>query len=220
MIPANKSVFWEWGLYSFLKKLIPLSFEHVYIQGTTPKNVGRTLFIVNHSTWWDPLMIFLVNKKVMQSDAYAMMHEKGIKQHPIFRRIGAFSVNRDSPKDIIHSLQYAVDKLQQDKTVWIFPQGDEQPLEKRPLEFQSGVSYITEKTPQIKVVPVSLYYAFEETRKPNVYISIGEDIINDSFETLTKKEKTSYIETEATMCLDELKRTIMENKKDSFQRLL
>ena len=50
-----------------------------------------------------------------------MMDEQGLRQYPFFRRIGAFSVNRDKPRDMLASLQYAAGLLQSGCPVWVFP---------------------------------------------------------------------------------------------------
>lgn len=217
MIPANKSPFWEWGFHLVLKRMFKSQFNNLFYRGTLPSSTKHTLFLVNHSTWWDPLIIFLLNKHLFKANGYGMMHEEGLKSFPIFRRIGTFSINRSNPKDIIASLNYAKDRINEGKAVWIFPQGDERPLEQRPLEFQTGASFIIEKSDQIHVIPISLYYAFEEKRKPNIYVSIGQDLSPALNPEYDRRHHTQFLEDACTDQLDHLKKQVME--KNSFHTL-
>ncbi|MYL34784.1 glycerol acyltransferase [Pontibacillus yanchengensis] len=218
MIPANKSRFWEKGFDFFVKRLARFHFQNVYINGAPPSSSKRTLFLVNHSAWWDPIIIFLLNQHIFHGESYAMMHEEGIKKVPIFRRLGAFSINRNNPKDILNSLKYASEQLNHGHNVWIFPQGDEQHLEKRPLEFSNGAAYITEKTKEVQVIPIAIYYTFQSTRKAYVYISIGESIFPSHYNHLKKEARTQFFEEHCTTLLDQLKQRIILNKTDSFRR--
>ena len=65
-----------------------------------------------------------------------MMDEPGLKQYPFFRKLGAFSINREQPKEIVQSLRYSKKLIDQNMPVWLFPQGEIQHQEIRPLEFQ------------------------------------------------------------------------------------
>lgn len=220
MIPAKKNTFLEWGFSSYINRLIRRNFHQVYIQGTAPLKTEKTLFILNHSAWWDPLFVFFINKNIIKSDAYAMMHEEGLKKHPIFKSIGVFSIDRSNPKDILKSLSYAADRIRENKTVYIFPQGDEFHLEKRPLQFQSGAAYISEQVPDCNVIPISFYYSFESTKKANIYISIGNNVASNDYYYLTRKEKTHLLEESSELQLDELKRLVTTGQKDMFRQLL
>ncbi|KHE71427.1 lysophospholipid acyltransferase family protein [Halobacillus sp. BBL2006] len=220
MLKANKSAFIEWGFKRFNRLFLNYHFEKIMIwnQGSSPPS-EKTLFLINHSTWWDPLMIYYLNEKVIQSDAFGMMHEDGVKRFPFFRKIGAFSINPDDRRHLMDSLQYSVDLLQKEKTVWMFPQGREQHLEKRPLEFFSGVSYIVQRCSEANVVPISLYYSIEHTRKPNAYIQIGEPLAKESYLHLNRKDMTAAFETAATVQLDRFRERIIHEDYGSFMKI-
>ncbi|WP_231416149.1 lysophospholipid acyltransferase family protein [Pontibacillus sp. HN14] len=200
-----------------LKRMFRFHFNHLHYTGPLPASPNHTLFLVNHSAWWDPLIIFLLNKHLLKADGYGMMHEEGVKSFPIFKRIGTFSINRSNPKDVIASLNYAKDLLDNEKAVWMFPQGEERPLEIRPLGFQPGASYLIEKTKQIQVIPVSLYYTFEGTRKPNVYVKLGQNLMPSFGNEQNRRQRTKHVEKLCTDQLEELKREVIE--KHQFHTL-
>ncbi|MFC0522201.1 lysophospholipid acyltransferase family protein [Pontibacillus salicampi] len=219
MIPAKKSIFWEKGFNLFVTRLVKHYFNNIYIQGSPPISTQRTLFLPNHSTWWDPVIIFLLNRHVLQADSYAMMHESGLKDVPIFQKIGAFSVNKESRRDILASLQYAKERLEEGKSVWMFPQGDEHHLEQRPLAFQSGAAYLAKKVEEIQIVPVALYYTFQSSRKANVYVSLG-NAIHPMDSSLNKSEWNAHLEVISTALLDNVKSNIIHHNTKDYYPLL
>ncbi|MGP4075023.1 lysophospholipid acyltransferase family protein [Halobacillus sp. K22] len=218
MLKAKKNSFIEWGFSRFNRFLLKSQFKRINISYSTLPE-GPALFLINHSTWWDPLMIYHLNKEIIQSDGYGMMHEDGIRRFPFFRRIGAFSINTNDRRHLLQSLNYSKALLEQGRTVWIFPQGEEQHLEKRPLEFFTGVAYIAKKCPTVPVVPISIYYSFEHTKKPNVYIKVGEPLDRETYSSLNRKEMTRYFENLSTEQLDQLRETIIKEDHQSFRTM-
>ena len=217
MIRARKNKLMEWGFTRFNRLFLQHHFEDIYLwnHNRFPPN-KKTLFLINHSTWWDPLLIFYLNNQVIQSDGYAMMHEDGLHRHPFFKTIGGYSINSSDRRHLMESLHYSVELLNQDKTVWIFPQGEEQHLEKRPLQFFSGPAFIADRCSDVQIVPISLYYSLEHTKKPNAYIRIGPVIDRDSYKFMNRKEKMKHFEEVATLQLDELRASIVEEDSNAF----
>ncbi|MGP4062242.1 lysophospholipid acyltransferase family protein [Halobacillus sp. H74] len=216
---ARKRPMVEWGFTRFNRLFLKAHFANIQVEGPSSIPSKRTLFLINHSTWWDSLIIFHLNDKFVRSDGYGMMHEEGIRRFPFFRSIGAYSVNASDRRHLLKSLRYSLELLQRGSTVWIFPQGEEQHLEKRPLQFFSGVSYLAEKCPSIDVVPVSLYYSLEHTRKPNAYIKIGDPLDKDSYAHLDRKSITEHFEMKMTDQMDELKKKVINEQHDAFIKI-
>ncbi|MFC7321373.1 lysophospholipid acyltransferase family protein [Halobacillus campisalis] len=217
MLKADKNNFILWGFTRFNRKFLKHHFHNIYVKNSTKKPMNkRTLFMVNHSSWWDSLVIFFLNEQIIRSDAYGMMHEEGIRRFPFFRKIGMYSINTDDRKHLLESLRYSVDLLHHDKTVWIFPQGEEQHLEKRPLGFYSGASYISQKVEQLSIVQVSIYYSMEHHKKPNLYIHIGPPLKPEAYANYSRKARTQLFEDKATNQLDQLKQCVIAEDHKSF----
>ncbi|UZW65126.1 lysophospholipid acyltransferase family protein [Priestia flexa] len=141
MIYPEKDKRFERVLQLFVHYQLKKQFYRIYIDMEEVENNKPALFIANHSSWWDSLISFYVNRVLLKHDSYAMMSEEGMKSFPFFKKIGAFSVNQASPKHIMKSLLYARELLREKKGVWIFPQGKEEHLEKRPLQFSDGTIF-------------------------------------------------------------------------------
>ncbi|WP_079480478.1 lysophospholipid acyltransferase family protein [Halobacillus salinus] len=219
MKKAEKNKLIEWGFTHFNRFFLRSHFEQIHVWKDSKEIPNRrTLFLINHSTWWDPLLIFYLNDQIVQSDGYAMMSEKGMKKHPFFQKVGGYSINAELRRGMIESLQYSIQLLNEDKTVWIFPQGQEEHLEKRPLEFFSGTAYIAEHSEDVNVVPISLYYSLEHSRRPNVYVRIGEPVKNSSFSSLNRKELSNLLEDLATKQLDELREAVIQEQHNLFDQ--
>lgn len=219
MIGAKKSALFETGFNMYLTPLIRSSFSRLLGQGIKPIQEKPVLFIANHSSWWDGLVFFYLNRTVWRHDIHMMMHEEGLKKHSYFRYLGAFSINRKKPKEILTSLQYAEALLKQGKSVVLFPQGDEFHLETRPLAFQTGVAYLMEHCPEVPVVPLNFYYSFGHQQKPELWIRQHSPVLTDEISHMTRKEKTLYLQQLCTEQLDSLKSTVISENSEAFQSL-
>nr|WP_316047042.1 lysophospholipid acyltransferase family protein [Planococcus glaciei] len=155
MIKAKKMPLFENAFELYLNPLIRRSFANVFGRDIVQPPSQPVLFIANHSSWWDGLLFFFLNRSVWRHDVHMMMDEKGLKRYGFFRYLGAFSINRSKPKDILASLQYAEQLLLSGKTVILFPQGEEFHQEIRPLGFSTGIAYLMEHCPDVPAIPVS-----------------------------------------------------------------
>ena len=69
-----------------------------------------------------------------------------LNRFPLLRRGGAYNVNKKSAQASMQALKYSVDVLGDlNNILYIFPQGIIKPPNYRPIEFQSGLTYIAEK---------------------------------------------------------------------------
>ncbi|MBT2582748.1 lysophospholipid acyltransferase family protein [Planococcus sp. ISL-109] len=219
MIRAKKSALLERAFAVYLLPSIHKSFSHLYGRGIrAPK--GPALIISNHSSWWDGLLFFFLNHRVWKLDVHIMMHERGLRQFPFFRRLGAFSIDRSNPKDILASLRYAEQLLKEGKTVILFPQGDEFHLETRPLQFHTGILYLMEKCPQVPLVPVRFYYSMRREKNPEVWIDQGEALSLIDIPEGSRHERTLWLQDRETAALDRLKQEVLEENYEEFLKLL
>lgn len=220
MIQANKSQLFHSMFSLYHQRLLRRSFDQIYLHSKGNFPTTPAIYIANHSSWWDGLIYFHLCRTVLTEDIYIMMHESGLKRYPYFKRLGAFSINRSNPKDILRSLHYAEQLVQEGKSVWMFPQGDEFHLEKRPLGFQPGISYVLERLPYTQVVPVSFYYSFGHKKKPDVYIKAGIPFYHHDLSGRSRTEKTAGLEQVCTEQLDELKELVVTRQLNMFSKLL
>ena len=221
MIEPKKSKRFQHLLARYLTFQLKKHFYRIWIddQREGLKSDSGHLILANHSSWWDGLMVFYLNHNVIKEDSYAMMSQKGMEDFSFFRKIGAFSVNPNSPKDLVTSLKFAEKRLQEKKTVWIFPQGKEEHLEKRPLSFMSGPSYLCERNPGIAVTMVTFYYTFRHDQRPELFMRIVNERIDQRIHP-SRGEMTEHLRTIMESGLDGLKRDIIHEDLSTFELFL
>lgn len=202
-------------------RLLKNTFHHI---GLSRSSIGPdripdpSLFLMNHSSWWDPLLLFYLNEVWLKKDGIAMMNQNGLERFPFFRKLGAYSINASNRRDVMASLKYTAQKLDQGTSVFLFPQGKETHIDQRPLDFMPGASFIQEKSPHVKVVPISFYHHFFHHQRPEWFVHIGEPL---SFQPEhSKTDRTAYFEGQMTNQLDALKKAAMDNHDEAFVTLL
>jgi 1-acyl-sn-glycerol-3-phosphate acyltransferase len=150
-----------------------------------------------------------------------MMEEKQLRKLRLFRKIGAFSVVREKPREAIKSIAYAADILRKkpNRAVWIFPQGEILPNDVRPLGFYNGLTKIIEKVGVCYAVPVALRFEFLGEFKPGIFIKIGEPEIFNKNGNFISKQMTAIFEVKLTETLNVLRTQILTNNLDNFQKI-
>lgn len=223
MLKANKSRLFETLFAVYNRNLFRRRFAALRIQGIENlQNRESDLPLVlyaNHSSWWDGLVAFEIGRAA-RLDHFLMMEEKQLKQLFLFRRLGAFSVVRENPRESLQSINYAVEILKEkpNRALWIFPQGEILPSDARPLHFYQGLARIIEKTGECIAAPVAMRFEFLGEFKPAAFAKIGRaEIFADvkDVKQLTERFSTRLIET-----LDELGTEIAAEKLNDFTDLL
>ncbi|WP_110113225.1 lysophospholipid acyltransferase family protein [Bacillus sp. CGMCC 1.16541] len=221
MIYPKKSERFEQLFHPFVAHQLKKHFYKIYLYEEANIQQHRpTIFIVNHSSWWDGLVCYYLNRVKLKHDSYAMMSEQGVKDFSFFQKIGAFSVNPSSPKHVIQSLRYAKKLVNEQKSVWIFPQGKEEHLEKRPLQFSKGVSYVIDEVEDVTVVPITFYYTFRHDQRPELFITIGKPVHSSTFLSDSRDKITQKLETMVTKQLDASREKLIKEEVTSFSILL
>lgn len=218
-IPAKESRFFITFFDWYVRFLCKLRFSGVYIkQSYTPSDSSRTIYYLNHSSWWDGLIPLLLNQKCFHQQARAMMEDKQMRRHGFFKRIGAFSVSLENPKSAIRSMRYAVESMKRpNASLFIYPEGEIRPFTLEKPEFKSGLSWILSKYPKPDVVPVSIYFTTAKTSKPKLFLQVGLPVLTDNCHDLS--DKTSRYEEEL---LQLLKSTVdtAHKQPEQFQKLI
>ena len=179
MIPAKKNKLIG-SLFAFYhKRLLKKHFYAIHAAGIENLNSlnGKVPVIMyaNHSNWWDGFIAYFISNRILKKDDYLMMDIEQMRKYRFFKYIGVFSVSRKSAAEAFSSLQYAAELLKSSgKYLWIFPQGDMTPQDRRPLRFFSGITKLAEITGNVYIVPVCFRYEYLMEQRPEVFISIGK----------------------------------------------
>ncbi len=223
MIKTRKSKIFE-NLFSIYNtRLLKKHFFRLMLSGeenflTRPAGVPSIIY-ANHSNWWDGLAAFFLSKVLWNIDAYVMMDIEQMQKYRFFKRIGAFSVNRNNPREAMESVEYSVELLKEtNKVLWIFPQGIMQANDFRPIKFYNGVSKIAQKLGEVNLIPATFRYEFLTEQRPEIFISIGKAKTFNKSEDV--KQLTEVLNTELIKELDSLKNKIINSELEGFKLIL
>ena len=154
-------------------------FHQVHAQGldrlreSLDSEAGGTLFLANHSCWWDLFLVHFLNESI-PVDGYGMMEHFNMVRFGFFRRIGAFSVDRTDPTSVRASLEYAAGLLRAPRSgVWVFPQGKIESNDTRPLLFQPGIRALVRRAGRVRVVPVAFRHDYWQDERPEALVRFG-----------------------------------------------
>ncbi len=181
-LPAQESEFFRLIFRPYAFWLFRRRFDAVYLDGGyRPGSLDRTVWFMNHYTWWDALTPFLLNEKVFHQSVRAVMEERQLRKYPFFRKLGAFSVNRNSPRAAMQSLQYAADSMQRERSaLYIFPQGKIEDEHVEPLRFEKGLAWLYQALPKVDFVPVATAMDSRFSDRPRMFIAVGHPVKTSS----------------------------------------
>ena len=120
-----------------------------------------------------------------------------LNRFPILRHAGCFSVNKKSPQASMDALKYSIEQVGNPKSIlYLFPQGIINPPNARPIEFRSGLAYITDKAARkygkVALMPIAVNYFFLRDNRPEVMVEMG-DLIEVEAGKLDRKEFTDKL---------------------------
>ncbi|MEP6902391.1 MAG: lysophospholipid acyltransferase family protein [Actinomycetota bacterium] len=225
MLIANKSKFFEIIFSLYNRNLIKRRFHSLQISGLDflfDKHLKIPLIIYcNHSSWWDGLVAFQISYEA-NLDSYLMMEEKQLEKLFLFRKVGAFSIVREKPRQAIESINYASKLLiaNSQKTLWIFPQGEILPNDSRPIYLFNGLSRIIEKVAQCLVIPLVIRYEFLGKFKPQIFVKIGEPKLIFVDLNFNAKDLTERLTIYLTRTLDELKKDVLNHNTERYKSII
>lgn len=178
VITAKKHPLTEYLLGRYFLRKVRRSFSRVLLKHE--ENISFAdletplILYANHPGWWDGVLPFLLTSVHLGLDGYAMMEEAQMQRYGFFRRIGCFSVDRESPRDSLLSLRYAASLLRaRNRLLWIFPQGEIVHVEQRPLHLYRGLAWLMKELERVTVVPVALRYELGRQERPEAWIHCG-----------------------------------------------
>jgi 1-acyl-sn-glycerol-3-phosphate acyltransferase len=224
MLKAKKSPLFERIFSIYNRNLLNRRFHSLQIFGL--ENLANSylrwplIIYCNHSSWWDGLVAFQISREC-SLNSYVMMEEKQLKELFLFRKLGAFSVVRDNPREALQSIKYAIKILRDEKAVlWIFPQGRIAANDQRPLKFYNGISKIILNLDECAAISLSMRYEFLGNFKPQIFVKIDEPDFFSDLKDYTAKQLTARFAENLTKNLDGLKKDIIEDDLSKYKSII
>ncbi len=223
--PAETSKFWlavaDFFFFNMLQNRF-VAFRHIGAENYYERDdKAPTVLFAPHCNWWDGIVLYNIVRRICKKEIRIMVEE--LNRFPILRHAGAYSVCKNSAQSAIRSLKYSVELLNDfDSQLCIFPQGIIRPPQFRPIEFQTGLTYIAEnavkKYGKVTLIPVGLEYRFLRDNRPEVLVKFGDKIeLTDT--NIDRKEYTRFLEKALTETCDKQLEEISQGKLENYDIL-
>jgi 1-acyl-sn-glycerol-3-phosphate acyltransferase len=178
---------------------------------------GPQLWVGNHTSWWDPLVVFYLSRAFFGLDGHAMMDASNLQKLPFFSRIGAFGVDLADPADGARALRYAARLLRggERRMVTVFAQGRERPVTERPLAFRPGSAELARLAPAASVLPFALRYEMQGEEKPYAYAAFGAPLAPERSVVAARAAQEAAV----AGLLDDLERALCTGELSAYTAL-
>lgn len=184
----------RWIFKTYVKRLVGGYFnEFIYNDIAVDKNKS-VLLIANHFSFWDGLILFYLNDKLLKKNFHVMILQETAQKTGMLRYGGAFSVNKNS-RDVLLSLDYAAGLLKNPgNLVLMFPQGKLFSNFVSHIHFEQGILKLVQKARgSFQMVFAASFVQFFKHKKPSatVYLKVADDTAN-TLDELQKNYQQHY----------------------------
>ena len=223
--PAKTSPFWLWVADRFFYGMLEdrfYAFRYKGIENYNKRDENAPMILfAPHSNWWDGIVGYNICNRLLKKEIRLMVEE--LNRFTLFTRGVAFNDNKKSPQASMQALRYSVDILGDTNNIlYIFPQGIIKPPNFRPIELQTGLTYIAEKAAKrygkVQLIPVAVNYMFLRDNRPEVLVEFG-DLIELTDWKLDRKEYTKYLGNTLEKLCDKQFYEISHAKFDGYDTL-
>ncbi|HMF36402.1 MAG TPA: phytoene desaturase family protein [Isosphaeraceae bacterium] len=143
-----------------------------------PLPAGPLIVVLNHPSWWDPLVGMVLTELFPNRAHFAPMEADALRRYRIFDRMGMFGVERETRRGAREFLRTSCAILARAGTaLWITAQGRFADARERPPGVQPGVAHLARRLKQAVILPVALEYPFWEERYPEALARFGQAIV-------------------------------------------
>jgi 1-acyl-sn-glycerol-3-phosphate acyltransferase len=222
-VPRRSDVLFRgfrWWVRGYLKK----HFHAVRLSCGSRPNVSPELplvIVLNHPSWWDPLVGVFLAGLFPERVHYAPMESKALARYKLFEKLGFYGVEPGTARGGISFLKTTTAILSQPcSAVWITAQGRFADPRVRPPELLPGVGHVARRLSQGVIITVALEYPFWEERLPEALVRFGEPIVIERGETCSASDWVKRIEENLSAAQDALMADALRRDPTAFESLL
>jgi hypothetical protein len=194
MIRNQNNLFIRWILHNYTRWIVSRHF-HEIINNQIEIDPNRSvLLIANHFSFWDSLILYIINQKVLKKTFHVMVREDTTLHLKYVRYGGAFSINKKS-REMLESLDYAAELLDDPQNlVLIFPQGKLYSNFVNEIVFEKGIMKVIQKADgkfQLLFSTTFIQYFKHKKQSVTVYLK-QEEYAGKSFEDIKNAYQKHY----------------------------
>jgi 1-acyl-sn-glycerol-3-phosphate acyltransferase len=173
MIYPKKNRLMKWIFDIYVKWLLGKTF-HQFLYNEVELDSNRSVLLVaNHFSFWDGLILYVLNDKLLHKKFHVMILEDTAKREGMLRYAGAFSVSKNS-RDMLKSLNYAAELLSQPGNLLLmFPQGKLYSNFVNRVHFEQGLLKIMKKAEgKFQLLFAATFIQYLKHKKPSVTVCL------------------------------------------------
>jgi len=188
--------------------------------GTPPRLDGPAVIVMNHPSWWDPLIAYILSGLFADRTDWGVIDAAALKQYRFLGRAGLFGV-QTGPRGASRFLETAQQILANPiATIWITGQGRFADVRERPLDLRSGVGHLASSMTRGTIVPLALELAFWNQRTPDALAAFGEPLDCTAHRDWSPAEWTATVESALEATQDRLAADAISRDDSRFDTLV
>jgi 1-acyl-sn-glycerol-3-phosphate acyltransferase len=194
MIRNQKHFFYRWILHHYTRWIVSRHFHEILFNTIEVDPDKSVLLIANHFSFWDSLILYIINQKLLKKQFHVMVREDTTLHLKYLKYGGAFSVRKRS-RDVIESLDYAAELLNDPQNlVLIFPQGKLYSNFVNQINFEKGMMKIIEKSRgKFQLVFATTFIQYFKHKKQSVTVYLkNEAYAGKSFDEIKNAYQQHY----------------------------
>lgn len=141
------------------------------------QQTGPLIVYANHSSWWDPMVCFLLSAELLPGRPhFAPMDAAALQRYSVLGRLGIFPVQIESARGAVQFLRTGEAIVRSGGVLWVTPQGRFADNRERPLVFKPGLAALAARLGTCTVLPLAIEYTFWDERKPETLLHFGQPV--------------------------------------------
>ncbi len=177
MIYNRKNAFIYWFMQAYARWAVGSHFHQLVYNTVTVDQNKSVLLIANHFSFWDGLILYVINHRLLKKKFHVMILEDTVRKSAFLKYAGAFSIAKNS-KEMLHSLDYAAKLLQKPgNMVLIFPQGKLYSNFVSYIYFEQGIMRILKKAgTQVQYLFAATFIQYMNHKKPTATVYLTHQL--------------------------------------------
>ncbi len=177
MIKAEHSKLARMIFIPYMNRLLKKHFSNFFIVNEFPEIPANAGLIItpNHISWWDGFFAEYAFSKYINRKIHLMMLEEQLKKYWFFKKLGTYSINPQNSKSIIETSVYTKAVIEDSSNyVVLYPQGEIEPFEKKPLLLKKGLKFfINGIENDFYILPAGFKIQYYNEKNPAILVRFG-----------------------------------------------
>lgn len=182
---------------------------------------GPLVVVVNHPSWWDPVICALLTSRFPGRRVFTPMDAKALETYKFFKKMGFFGVEQGTVHGAATFLRIASRVLEEPDTIlWITAQGHFTDPRQRPIQLMPGLGKVlTRVNRRVSVLPLALEYPFWDEKNPEALIHFGEMLAVEPNCGISQEDWTDRLSKALEATMDQLAKAAITRDAAFFETM-